>query len=477
MRQPPDAQAAQGDAAQEGNAQGAAAVADGLPAPRRHVAVLAVSLGSIVTTVDGGIVNVALPTLARDLQVAPSEAVLIVTAYQLMLMMSLLPLSALGDRFGQRRVYQTGLSVFVLATMLCFFAKSLPLLVAVRSVQALGAAAALSVSSALIRSIYPSSRLGRGLSFNTVIAASAASLAPTLGGALLGLADWPWLFVSLAPFGLLSLLIGRKALPESPTRNEPYDLRGALMCAAMFGLVIAGLESAVHGGSLPVSALLVGVGAAVGFVFVRRELGQARPVFPVDLLKHRKITLSALGLLAAYIGYMVLMLSLPFRLQQQFHFTPAETGIVLAPWPLIIMFAAPISGMLSDRVPAGLLGGAGMLIAMIGLVSFTFLPDAPSHLDIIWRISFCGLGFGMFFSPNSRQIIGGAPMERAAAAGALTSTTRGTGQTLGATAVATLLASGIGLGSAPPLISAGLALLACLCTLATLGGRDRLDEI
>jgi DHA2 family multidrug resistance protein-like MFS transporter len=248
----------------------------GLPAPRRYIAVIAVSLGTILTTIDGTIVNVALPTLARDLHVQPSAAVLVVTIYQLVLMMTVLPFSALGHRLGHRTVYQIGQIAFVIATVFCFFARSLPFLVLVRGFQALGAAAVLSVSSAMIRSIYPASSLGRGLSFNTVIAASAAAFAPTVGGAILAVSPWPWLFAAVVPFGLLSILIGRKTLPENNPQNDPYDVLGAAMCAATFGLTISGLESGVHGDSPVVSMGLVMLGLVLGFFFVRRELGQSR---------------------------------------------------------------------------------------------------------------------------------------------------------------------------------------------------------
>jgi DHA2 family multidrug resistance protein-like MFS transporter len=441
---------------------------DGLPRPRRYVAVVAVSLGTILTTVDGTIVNVALPTLARDLHVQPSEAVLVVTIYQLVLMMTLLPFSALGERLGHRATYQYGQMVFLVATILCFFARSLPFLVLVRAFQALGAAAALSVTSAMIRSIYPSSHLGRGLSFNTVIATSAASLAPTAGGVILSVARWPWLFAIVVPFGLFSILIGRKSLPQGNRHNDPYDVLGAVMYAATFGLGISGLESAVHGDSPVVSAAIVALGIALGIFFVRRELGQSRPVLPVDLLRLKKIALPCIGLLSAYIGMMIIMVTLPFRLQQQFHFTPAAAGAVLAPLPLMSLIVAPTSGLLSDRFPAGILGAIGMVIGIAGMICIAFLPASPQHFDIAWRVAVCGVGSGMFFSPSARQIIGSAPIERAAAAGALASTIRGAGQTIGATTVAALLAGGIGIGSAPPLIAAGLALVAGCCSLAVL---------
>ena len=209
-------------------------MADGLPTPRRYLAIAAVSFGTALVVIDGAIATVALPTLARDLGVDNSAAVLVVTVYQLVLVMTLLPFATLGDRIGHRRLYQLGQLIFTVATLLCFFARSLPFLLVVRAVQALGAAAALSVSSAMIRSIYPAKQLGRGLGLNSVVVSSASALAPTARRADPRRRAWPWVFASAVPFGIVSLLLGR-ALPDPEPRDEPFDTLGAVLCAAMFG--------------------------------------------------------------------------------------------------------------------------------------------------------------------------------------------------------------------------------------------------
>ncbi|NGY03969.1 MFS transporter [Solimonas terrae] len=440
----------------------------GLPTPRRYVAIVAVSLGTVLTIVDGAIVNVALPTLARDLHVEPASAVLVVTVYQFVLMAAMLPLSALSQRFGYRQTYQCGQALFVVATILCFFAHSLPFLVVVRGLQALGAAAAMSVSSALIRSIYPLSHLGRGLSLNTVIAASAAAFAPTVGGAILAIAAWPWLFAAIVPFGILSIAIGHRTLPDSIRQHAPFDLPGAALCAGTLGLIVIGLESGVHGRSMLLPAIIVPLGIAAGAYFVRRERRQAHPILPIDLLRQREIALPCLGSLSAYIAMTITTVIMPIRLQQEFGFSPVAAGAVLAPIPIVSVVVAPLSGLLSDRYPAGALGAIGMTIGFAGLASLAFLPAAPVAFDIAWRIAVCGLGFGMFFAPNSRQVLSAAPATRAAAAGAMYSTIRGTGQTLGATAVAAMLAQRLGAGPAPMLVASVLALAAGACSVQAL---------
>ncbi|KQT32424.1 MFS transporter [Sphingomonas sp. Leaf412] len=440
---------------------------DGLPSPRRYAAIAALCCGTALVIIDGGVATVALPTIARDLGVESSSVVAVVTVYQLILVMMLLPFAGLGERFGLKRMYQAGQMVFAVATILCFFAKSLPFLLVVRAAQALGAAGALSVASALIRQTYPSAQLGRGLGINSVIVASSAAAAPTIGGLVLSVAPWPWVFASAVPFAILSLILGR-ALPDAVPRARAYDVPGAMMCAATFGLVIGGAESAVHGDSPVVSAAIVLLGLAIGHVFVRRERTRPSPILPVDLLGRPVIALSAVGAFAAFCASMTLLLSLPFRLTHQFGWTAAEVGAAIAPWPLTNMIVAPLAGWLSDRVPAGLLGGVGMAVSIAGLTLLAFLPADPAWFDIAWRMALCGSGFGLFLPPNARLIIGSAPKERAAAAGGLVGTVRLAGQTTGATVVAALLAMGVGGGATPALVAAGLALLAGLCSVARL---------
>lgn len=442
--------------------------ADGMPSPRRYLAIAAISLGTILTVIDGQIAGVALPTIAHDLKVDSSAAVLIVTVYQLVLVMTLLPFSALGDRIGLKRLYQGGQLVFTVATLLCFFAKSLPFLLAVRAFQALGAAAALSVMAAVVRLIYPQRMLGRGLALNTVCATVSGALAPTAGGLILSVAPWPWVFAAGVPFAILSLALGRIGLPDVPRRDIGYDGLGALLCVVTFGFTISGLEAGVHGGSPVVAAAITCAGLFFAVFFVRHELTQERPIMPLDLLRQPVISLSCASAICAFIASMLLMLSLPFRLQQGYGFTPSEVGAAMASWPVTMMLIAPTAGSLSDRVPAGLLGSIGMVVAVAGLLLVAVMPAHPGTIDVAWRMALCGAGFGMFFSPNARLIVGSAPRHRAASAGGLISTTRLTGQTTGATFIAALLAYGLGEGRVPSMIGAGLAACAGIGSLARL---------
>ena len=432
---------------------------DGLPMPRRLLAIAALSFGQALCIMDGSVANVALPTIATDLGVTNSSAVMIVTVYQLVLVMALLPFSAFGDLIGQNRLYRGGLILFSISTGLCLFVHNLPVLLVIRTLQALGAAAVLSVSSAIVRAIYPRHLLGRGLALNAIIGSSAAALAPTLGGLILKVAPWPWVFIIGAPLGICSLLLDR-SLPQSEPVKGRYDPLGALLCAATFGLTIIGAEFANQGGAYDVAAALALAGLIIGFFFVRRERGRSRPIMPVDLLARPALALPTLGAMLIYMGMTILIVLLPFQLQQDHGFQPSEVGGLMASLPIASFFFAPLAGMASDRIKPEALGLLGAVIAVIGAFAIGRLPGHTSHLDILWRLTVFGIGMSVFTAPNTRMFIAAAPRDRTAAASGLIATTRLTGQTLGATAATTILAFGTGSGLASQLVVTALFILA-----------------
>ncbi|WEK46814.1 MAG: MFS transporter [Candidatus Andeanibacterium colombiense] len=443
----------------------ASAQPDGLPKPRRYWAIAAISFGTALFVVDGAIANVALPTIARELGVGDGAVTNVVTVYQLVLVMLLLPFSSLGDRMGHRRFYQFGQVVFLIASAATIFAHNFALLLAVRALQALGAAMALSVSAAMLREIYPIKRLGSGMGINSVIVASSSALAPTMGGYIVAHLDWRWVFVVAAPLAAFSLLLGR-SLPEPVRQDREPETVSGVWSALTVLLLIGGLQLAMHGAAPELGAALAMLGVVSAWFLVKRERQRSHPVVPVDLLAMPVIGLSALGAVCAFIASGSLMLALPFRFQGVMGYSPDEVGLLLLPFPLTMLVVAPLAGWLSDRIAPTKLGITGMAIAIAGLVLMATMPVQPGAFGISWRLSLCALGFGLFFAPNSRLLIGRAPRHRSAAAGGLLSTARLGGQTLAAAAIGILLAQGLGTGRSPLVLSAAFAVVAALCSLA-----------
>lgn len=416
------------------------AAADGLPLPRRLWSIVTIGLGLTMAVMDGAIANVALPTIARDLHASPSFSIWIVNGYQLAIVISLLPLSSLGEIIGYRRVYVAGLGLFTFASLFCALSHTLLLLTVARIVQGFGAAGIMSVNAALVRFTYPHRMLGRGIGINALIVAIAAAVGPTLAAGILAVGNWPWLFAVNIPFGIAALVIGRLALPHTPRHARAFDWPGAVQSAIMLGLGITAIDSIGHG-ERPAYYMTEFLAAAVaGVMLVRRQLNETSPLLPIDLLRIPIFTLSICTSIASFCAQMLAYTSLPFYLVDRFGYSDVDIGLLITPWPIAIAFAAPLAGRLVEHVSAGLLGGIGLLLFAAGLMSLALLPPHPATIDLVWRMALSGAGFGLFQSPNNRTLIAAAPRERSGGASGMLGTARLLGQTIGAALVALLLA-------------------------------------
>lgn len=245
-------------------------------------AIAAVLAATVLVVLDASIVNLALPTLAQTLEVTPAKSVMIVTAYQLALVMALLPCAALGESLGFRKVFTAGVALFTLASALCALAPSLPWLVAARFVQGVGGAAVMALGVALLRQVVPPTSLGAAIGWNATAVALAAAAGPSLGALILSGPGWPWLFAVNLPVGAAALLAGR-ALPRVEGTGRRLDLVSALLNATVFASLVAGADLLPHRPLLSL-VLLSGAGLAL-VVLARRETPKAAPLIPIDLLR------------------------------------------------------------------------------------------------------------------------------------------------------------------------------------------------
>ena len=409
---------------------------DGLRPPQRHWAVLAIALGLVMAVLDSAIANIALPTIANDLHVSDAASIWVVNAYQLALTMFLLPLASLGDVLGYRRVHIAGLLVFVAASLLCALSGSLPLLTLARVLQGLGAAGMMSVNVALIRFVFPRNRLGSGIGMNAMVGSVATAVGPTVASVILSVAHWPWLFAINVPIGAVALAVSLRALPDNPKSATRFDLVSAAMSAATFGLLISGVDGLAHGQRALVVGAELGAMLVVGTLLVRRQGELAAPLLPVDLLRIPLFALSAAGAMCCFMAQGAAYVAMPFLLQNTLGLSQVATGLLLTPWPVTVALIAPAAGPLSDRHSPAVLGGIGLAAMSAGLVLMATLPAHPSGLAIMWRTAVCGLGFGLFNTPNNRAMISAAPAHRSGSASGMLATARLLGQTMGAAVVA-----------------------------------------
>jgi len=413
--------------------------ADGLPAPQRYWAILTIALGLILAVMDGAIANIALPTIARDLDASPAFSIWIVNGYQLAITISLLPLASLGEIIGYRRVYLAGVALFTLASLFCTLSHSLPTLTVARVVQGFGAAGIMSVNTALVRFIYPRAQLGRGIGVNAMVVAVSAAIGPTVAAGILAIATWPYLFAVNLPIGLAALALGIRFLPHAPRASHRFDWPSAVLSAATFGFGIAAIDSLGHGEALLACIAEAVVAIVSGVLLAYRQIHMTSPLLPVDLLRIPVFALSIATSMASFCAQMLASVSIPFYLQSRYGYSAVEMGLLITPWPITVAFAAPIAGRLVERYPAGLLGGIGLALFAAGLGSLAMLPEHPTHFDVVWRMALSGLGFGLFQTPNNRTMIAAAPRERSGGASGMLGTARLLGQTTGAALVALFL--------------------------------------
>ena len=406
--------------------------------PRQYLAVVAVLAAIMMGVLDGTVMNVALPTLSKEFDVSASNIIWVVNAYQLVVTMMLLGFAAIGDVFGYKRVFLCGVSIFVTASALCAMSRSFEMMVFARVLQGMGGACTMSINIALLRLIFPPHRLGRVMAANAVIVAVTAASGPTLGGAILSIGHWSWIFLLNIPLGLLALVLGWKLLPHNPPTKEPKRLDGQsiVMNAVFFGLLIYTVEGIAHDG---ISTLLVLQGVItviVGVMYIRRQLQIPMPILPVDLFRIPIFSMSIGCSIACFTAQMMALVSLPFFMQHTLSMSVAETGLMLTPWPLATTLTAPLAGRLIEKVHPGILGSIGMMVFTLGLLLLSVVGKGVGLADLAWRMAVCGVGIGLFQTPNNVTITTSAPIRRSGGASGMLGTARVLGQTLGTAIVA-----------------------------------------
>ncbi|WP_218054313.1 MFS transporter [Phenylobacterium immobile] len=412
-------------------AQPAAEAPDGLPLPQRYLSILTIALVMAMTVLDQSIANIALPTIAKALKSTDAASIWVVNAYQVSMVMFLLPMAALGDAIGYRRVFLAGLPLFALGAVGCALSNSMEMLTVMRCLEGIGGACCSATNSAVVRFTYPSSMLGRGIGFNAVIIAVFSALGPTIAGAILAIGPWQWLFAINPPFLLAAFILGLWSLPKTKGSGHRFDPLSALLNGVTWGGLLLGGSSLAHDVT-PLALGELAAGVVAGVFLSMRELKKPVPLVPFDLMRIRIFRLSVATGIASFGSQMLAFLAIPFYFQGPLQIPVVQTGMLMTPWPIAAGVSANVAGYLSDRYPAGILGAFGLSVMAVGLVLVAMIAPGASHLDIIWRMTLCGVGFGFFQAPNNRTLVSSAPRERSGAAGGMLATARLLGQTIGA---------------------------------------------
>ncbi len=438
--------------------------------------VAATVLGSSMAMLDATVVNVALPTIGRDLHTSLAGLQWTVTAYTLTLAGLILLGGALGDRLGRRRVFLTGVAWFALASALCGLAPNIGVLIAARALQGIGGALLTPGSLAIIQATFVPDDRPKAIGAWSGLGGVAGAIGPFLGGWIIGSVGWRWIFLLNLPLAAVVIAVTVRHVPETsdPTSHGRFDVAGALLAAlALAGITDALIEAPVHG--LPRAALTGGAGilAGAGFVLLERRRsrtdGKVAPMLPLDVFASRQFTAVNVVTFVIYGALGGTLFLLVLQLQVVSGYSPLAAGVSLLPLTLLMLVLSPRAGALAQRVGPRWLMAAGCLLCAAGLLLATRIgPNASYLADVLPTVVLFGLGLSATVAPLTATVLASADVRHA---GTASGVNNAVARAAGLLAVAGLpLAVGL-TGAAyrePAALNSGFraAMVICACLLA-----------
>jgi len=409
---------------------------------RKWWVLLSVAMGIFLSTIDGSIVNVALPTLEEALDTSFATVQWVVVSYLLVVTSMMLGVARLGDMIGKKKIYMTGMAVFTTASVLCGLAPSAGYLIAFRALQGAGAAMMQALGIAIITEAFPRSERGRALGISGTVVSLGISLGPTLGGVLIGGVGWRAIFLVNLPVGVIGLAMVRRFVPDwHPPGGQRFDAIGAVMMFATLVTLALGLTFGPTTGWDDPAILALLAGAVAGLVvFLIVEARRNQPMVDLRLFRDPIFSISLLTGLMVFI-IIAGMFVLPFYLELVKGFGPQRVGLYLTVVPAALGLTAPVAGALSDRYGSRGISLLGLVVLVGACFAVASLDADTSTLGYIARLLPLGLGAGLFQSPNNSAIMGAAPRERLGVASGLLALSRTMGQVTGIPLIGAIFAS------------------------------------
>jgi len=393
-----------------------------------------VSIGTFMATLDSSIVNVALPTISAQLRTDISTLQWVVTAY-LLTISSLLPVfGRIADLLGRKKVYSIGFLIFILGSLLCGLAVNIWFLVSARVLQAVGASMLMANSAAIITAIFPFHERGKALGLIGTVVALGSLTGPALGGLLIGIASWRFIFFINIPIGIIGFLAARLILPTDETRKarESFDFTGAITFTSGMISLLLGINNGEDWGwgSLPI-VLSLSLGVGLLSLFFINEHRVKHPMIDLSLFRNRPFMIGNLSGWLSFVAMFTNTMLMPFYLQQILNYTPAQVGLLMTIFPVTMAIVAPLSGHASDKFGPIVLTTSGLTISSLGLIYFSTLSATANFYQIAPGLLLAGLGAGMFQSPNNSSVMSSVPPQKLGVAGGINSLVRNLGMIVG----------------------------------------------
>jgi EmrB/QacA subfamily drug resistance transporter len=393
----------------------------------------AVSMGIFLATIDGSIVNIALPTLVKELNSDFTTIQWVVLGYLLTITTLMLSIGRWADMVGKKSIYVWGFVIFTLGSLACGFSTNVFMLIAFRVIQAIGAAMMMALGMAIVTENFPPSERGKALGITGLIVSIGIIAGPTMGGLILGSFSWHWIFFVNLPVGIAGIIMVIKFVPDIiPGIRQMFDFPGAVsLFISLICLLLALTVGEVDGFlTLPVYLLVAGF-ILFMVVFIRVESNSPQPMVDLALFRNTLFSTNLITGAITFIASAGTVILMPFYLENLLQYPPRMVGILMAVVPVAMGIFSPISGVLSDKWGPRALTLAGMVMLLIGYIGVATLTLETSAWGYVLRFLPVGIGMGIFQSPNNSAIMSAAPRDRLGVASGLLSLTRTLGQITG----------------------------------------------
>src|SRR3990172_10979856 len=396
-------------------------------------AMFTVWIGIFMATLDGSIVNVALPTLTEYFKTDITTIEWVIMAYLLTITSLLLSLGRISDMFGRKIIFAGGLALFTIGSGLCAISTTEGQLIFYRVIQGIGAAMLMATGIAIITHAFPPKERGKAMGLIGTVVAIGSMTGPIAGGILIERIGWQSIFYINIPVGIIGTFIALTVLKkDEKIKGQTFDIPGAVtLFISLTSLLMALSEGQEKGWSsiLIISLFVLSLVFFIMFIIVENKAMQ--PMMELRHFRNKLFAAANISGLISFIAMFSTILLMPFFLQNELGYSPQEVGIVFLAVPLVMSVASPISGWLSDRTDSFLLSSAGIGIASLSIFSLSYMSSSSSFIDVTLRLAVLGLGLGLFQAPNNSIIMGSLPREQLGVAAGSLGTMRNMGMVIG----------------------------------------------
>jgi EmrB/QacA subfamily drug resistance transporter len=405
---------------------------------------MAVAFGLFMIMLDNTVVNVALPSIGRDLHISLSELEWIVTAYALVFAALLITGGKLADMFGRRKIFVIGLAIFSLSSLACGLAPNAGFLIGARAAQGIGAALMNPATLSIITATFPPKQRGQAIGIWAGVSALALAIGPLIGGLIVDNIGWNWIFFVNVPIGVLGIVVSQLVIKESrdTSHEQSIDLPGLLTSGlALFSLSYALIEGNQKGWA---SAEILGLFVAAAVLlaaFIVLESRQRLPMLDLSLFKIPSFVGANLVALLVSLGMFGVFFFVSLYVQNILGYSPTKAGAVFLPMTVLIILIAPIAGKLSDRVGGRWLMGGGMTLLGISLLLYQRIGVNSDFWTLLPSLILGGVGMALTMSPMTSVAMASVPVDKAGVGSGVLNSFRQMGGALGIAIIGAIVAS------------------------------------